>query len=192
MGYSIREIALKVLGGRVSHATVVNDIKEIKQRYNESILESRQALVRERLDLLRDIRQEAFEAWERSKENAEKRTTKMTPGLEALLKKRKRGARGRRDQKGQEVTTDQLKDMFISELTEVVEGRLPASEYMNIILKTVEQERALLGLDEALKVDMSVGSLNWSDLFPPPRAAEPVRVVDAPRLPPGHNGKGAG
>lgn len=178
MGYTLVEIAAD-LG--VSKVTVFHDVQLIKKRYRESQLEAHAALVREKLEVLRHVRREAFAAWERSKLDATRRTTRQSPSVVVDLG----GGKGtrRKGRRGSDPTPDQLKDMFVSEITEVVEGRLPASEYLSVILKTVEHERALLGLDEALKVNMSVATLNWSDLFPPetPREAEPVRVVDLPR-----------
>lgn len=185
MGYTLVEIAAD-LG--VSKVTVFHDVQLIKKRYRESQLEAHAALVREKLEVLRHVRREAYAAWERSKLDATRRTTRRSPvvsvdpddGSGGGGKGRKGKRKGRR---GSDPTPDQLRDMFVSEILEVVEGRLPASEYLSVILKTVEQERALLGLDEALKVNMSVATLNWSDLFPleTPREAEPVRVVDLPR-----------
>lgn len=187
MGYTLVEIAADL---NVSKVTVFHDVQLIKKRYRESQLEAHAALVREKLEVLRHVRREAFAAWELSKLDATRRTTRQSPSVVVDLD----GGKGtrRKGRRGSDPTPDQLRDMFVSEITDVVEGRLPASEYLGVILKTLEQERALLGLDEALKVNMSVATLNWSDLFPPPRPAEPVQVVDVPQLPPGRNGKGKG
>ena len=181
MGFTYREIAAKT---GISLPTIAKDLKAIKARYNEAHTLDRAAIIRERLDLLQDIKNEAFKAWERSKRDAIRRTTKKVPlreddggeGLKGSLKKKppKRG-KGRIPK---EPSTDELKRMFVTELTEVREGRLPASEYMNIVLKTIEQERALLGLDEALKVDLTgVGSF-WDALIVA-RQGSPVRGDDA-------------
>jgi AcrR family transcriptional regulator len=188
MGLSAYEIADR-LG--VSHTTVYHDIAEVKRRFNAAAMESHGAMVQEKLAILREVRKEAYAAWERSKQDTWKATTRKVP----VTLKEKPGGR-RTGRKPAEPAPDQLREMFTTELTEVREGRLPASEYMNIILKTVEQERAILGLDEALKIDLQDSGGFWDAVARTPVVqsdsddpieAEIVRV-DKTALPAHRNG----
>ena len=64
LGYSQREIAAKI---GVSCVQICYDLRTIRKRYARQAMEHTRELVGETLALLRDVRKEAHEAWERSK-----------------------------------------------------------------------------------------------------------------------------
>jgi predicted DNA-binding protein (UPF0251 family) len=132
-GCSQREIAA-ALG--VSHKQVWYDLERIRERYREATHHERHAKVEEKRAQLREARWEAWQAWERSKEDARKVVEEEPTGAE--------GGRGKR------VTT--------------VEGRLPDPAYLRAVLETLRDESALLGLDAPKQVDARV-SLNWDELW---------------------------
>jgi predicted transcriptional regulator len=131
-GYSQRQIA-RVLG--VDHSQVCYDLKVIRRRYQDTQLGERAALVAEKVEQYRELRAEAWAAWERSKEDATKRVEENTekPGFgedgDPLPGRRK--------------------------VTETAERRLPGAEYARVILETCEAERKLLGLDAPVKAEVS-------------------------------------
>lgn len=80
-GYSSRQIEAK-LGGRVSHVTVCQYLKEVAEGYRTSQLSSREQYVNEKLEQIRLLRMEAFAAWEKSK--LEVRSVKDEDGERSL------------------------------------------------------------------------------------------------------------
>lgn len=132
-GWSQNKIAKK-LG--VSQPQVCQDIKTIRERYKQEQMEHRAVYVREKINQLRVVMDEAWEAWERSKRDALKKVEEEgTTGEGGYSKTRKEKAR---------------KD--------------PANEYLKTIVECLKQERELLGLDEPTKVDANLNVINWDAL----------------------------
>jgi len=180
MGYPVRLIGEK-LG--VSHTQVVYDLKIVKRRYAETVLGSRNELVKERLEQIKDVCWEAVEAYEKSKVPATKVTTESEPERECpvcagegwVVRRRKAkpedvevgeaesGRRGIRFLPGGTLVEED-KVCFkcdgkgilggLIKKTEQVEERLPANQFLQTVLDTVKQTRDLLGLDAPKKVDM--------------------------------------
>jgi hypothetical protein len=101
------------------------DLKQIRERYKAATLASRQEQVMKVLAGIYHVREEAYAAYLKSMEPGEKTVTKTrtTPG-------------GISEEEAHEVV-----------------GQNPGNEYLQTILQTFKQERELLGLDEALKVE---------------------------------------
>lgn len=110
------------------HSTIQDDLAEIARRYNAITMLERGAEVQRKIAALRDVRKEAWLAWERSKENKERQIKeKISESLDGEGKP----------------TVDTLQRMKVVITTE---GQLPGSEYLAIILRTFEQEYDLLNL----------------------------------------------
>jgi hypothetical protein len=114
------------------------DLARIRRDYLKARQHERAALVEEKRQQLREARREAWDAWEKSKENARRVVQeKVQDG---------QGADGRQ----KTVTT--------------VEGQLPDPAYLRAVLETLRDESALLGLEAPKQVDARV-SLNWDELW---------------------------
>jgi len=122
--YEIKE-GLKDKGIDLSQGMISNYLKKIREEYREVMFLNRKEKVEEKLAQYREIRKEAWEAYDKSRENAEKEQEEF--GLDG-------------DMEGSEVRIKRI-------LT--TEGRLPDNAYLTTIMKTLESERALLGLDES-------------------------------------------
>ncbi len=154
-GYPSRAIAEK-LG--VHFNQVLYDLKIIKRRYAEATLEERHAKVMVKVAQLRETRREAWEAWERSKENAVK-TVK-----EKIVPAKDTDENDSSDGDGK-CSGGRMKVVITTE------GRLPANEYQTTILRALEQETDLLGL----KAPVKVAPMN-------PEGDEEYALTDAERL----------
>jgi hypothetical protein len=132
-GYSQRMIADDV---GVSQPTVGDYLKTIRARYIERQMEHRGAQVAEKRLQYRELRQAAWLAWERSKDDATRVVQEAgeSPG----------GANSKT------VTT--------------TEGRLPAVHYLQLVFSCLKAERELLGLDQPTKIDMRQMILDWDRL----------------------------
>lgn len=132
-GYSQNAIAKK-LG--VSQSQVNYDIKKVRERYKEEALEHHAVYVREKINQLRAVAQEAWEGWERSKKQA----------LEI------------REEEG---TTGEGGWSKTSKTKKRVSG---ACEYLRTILDCLKQEAELLGLEAPKRVDANMNVINWDAL----------------------------
>jgi hypothetical protein len=154
----------------VSQPTACHLLKKVRERYRESIPVEYAAKVGEVRALLRDVRREAWEAWERSKQDAHKEVRETAPGTARKLDKRGETLR-----------------QTIKRLRLIVtrEERLPASEFLHVILKTISMECELYGINaEKAPVNLLVNvnnsqpapAFDWTPL------TEPAEVVDATAL----------
>jgi hypothetical protein len=138
LGYPHWRIAQEI---GVSGVTITTYIKEIRERYKAATLQSRQEQVMKVLAGIYHVRQEAYEAYLRSRQDSEKVTqrTVTTPGG---------------------VTEEEAR---------VVAGQNPGNQYLQTILDTFKQERELLGLDEALKVEHTgTMTIDWHAMMQRP------------------------
>ncbi len=122
----IRRELKKSLDVSISQPMVSIYISRIKEEYKESAIEDRRVMVAEKLDEYREVIREAWAAWERSKEG-KRRTTKES---------------GEND-----------KGAYSKE--SVTEEEMRASEYLKIVMEGYRAIREMLGLDEAMRVDVS-------------------------------------
>lgn len=118
-GLSQQKIAEQV---GLSQPMVGRYIEKIRERYNTSAIANREALVQEKLAQYQELREEAFEAWQRSQ-----------TGLRLKV------AEG-------ELTPEKAE----------VQRRAGNVEFLRLIRDTYADERAMLGLDEAIKFEGKV------------------------------------
>jgi DNA-binding CsgD family transcriptional regulator len=127
-GYSQREIADRL---KISPSTVCADLKAIRDDYRTTRQADRAEHVALKLAQLREVCKEAWEAWDRSKDNKEK---EIKEKISNLAHQAEAGA------------VEKLKAVITTE------GRLPGNEYLRTILETLQDERELLGLDAPKKL----------------------------------------
>lgn len=175
-GYSVSDIAMMTNRSRNYISGV---LKVIYERYEETRVHSRQAMIQEHLDKLADVRMEAWKAWYASMSDEEKVQEEY----------------GHMDFDDPEVLAGP--DQILHKLKVIIskKGRLPENAYLSSILKTFEAERKLLGLD-APKAEAEVASsdvLDWNSLL---RGAALVTAISnqnhqqAPALPAPRNAIG--
>jgi len=142
MGFSPVEI-VRQFDGRVSLAEVTRDLKTIRQRFLDSMIEDRRVMAMEARELIRDVRRMALQAWFKSQEDAERLVSK-------------------------EKTTD---NGTTSEQTHIKTGQTGNPEFLKIINDTIERECKLMGLDEAIKIDLTSDGqrINWFEMTEPSR-----------------------
>jgi hypothetical protein len=145
MGFSISEIVTH-FDGRVSIDAVTKDLKTIRQRHLDSMIEDRRVKALQALEGIRDVRRMAYLAWMRSQQDAER-----------VIDKSK--------------TTDGSSS---SEQTHIRTGQTGNAEFLRILFDTWERECKLLGLDEAIKVDLSTDGnrINWYAMTEPTKYME--------------------
>jgi predicted transcriptional regulator len=124
----------------VSESQVAKYWKEIVAEYREDREDDIESAVFKKLEEYGEIKREAWEAWEKSKDPIEKElyeTVTSDFGVKTLARRYK-------------------------------EGRLPHSAYLEIIMSCIKEERVLLGLNPVKNVtgSMAIGgvSFDW-DLF---------------------------
>lgn len=133
-GYSQAEIA-KVIG--VSQPQISEDLKTIRQHYRQMANATYAEKVEEKRAQLREVRAQAWVAWEKSKKD---------------------GTRW-----AEEVTTSATGDR--TKTTDVKEGRLPDATYLRVIIETLRDESALDGLNQPQKLNIHANVIDWSELF---------------------------
>lgn len=147
---------------RVSEAQVSLWLRDLKQSWMHTQTGGRDELVNRKLRQFEQVRMEAWQEWERSKADIQRRVVTS-------------GSKGNATWDKEELVT---------------EGRVAAASFMNIILDTFKQERAMLGLDAEVKggdTRISVG-LNWQSVLMEARIqADPIGAlearINAPSLP---------
>lgn len=132
-------------GVQIAEMTGVTDsqvciwLAEQKESWRTSTVEGRDQLIAQKRAQYEEVRREAWMQWERSKEDLQKRV----------------------DASGTKGDTGWTKEELVTE------GRLAAKTFLDIILDTYRQERALLGIDAERKdggVQVNVG-LNWQNIL---------------------------
>lgn len=167
-GYTQRqigEVLKETFNLELAQTTISSYLKTIRTSYHKARMAEHADLVAEKLEQYREIRAEAWMAYERSKENRDKtvseyvmlpedtgiREAPVAGGLVGKLKALAERRLMKEMQKVKEIITR--------------EGRLPATSYLDLIMKTLEAERELLGLDEAKKIDVTQVSLPWDQIL---------------------------
>lgn len=140
--YSIREIRDEVMARlelpTLSTRTVWKDVQRLVKEYREFRLENTEEKVAQELARLDGIIREAWEMWEKSKQDFDKT-------------KRKQKGLPQRDEKGKE--TGEITTVYAEQKREHI--RVTGDpRYLDIILKAQEQRRKLLGLDK-LEVNLT-------------------------------------
>lgn len=162
-GYTQHEVRQKLEddhGVVVSQSMVAKYEKRVIERYQKLQVKLAAQTVEQKLEQLAEVRKEAWEAWERSKLDARKRTKEVTPAYDFV------------DSDG---TLRQSEERI--KIIRTVEGRLPSNQYLQTVLATIEQERAMLGLDERRAIDLNVQTVDWTELRKPVDFKDPVKAV---------------
>ena len=145
----------------VSQPQIAYDLRIIQTRYQRTQLDARGALVAEKLAQYRDIRREAWLAWERSKEDAGMVVEEFVDANESD-------------------STEGSERRIRRVVTKA--GRLPNNQYLQTIMATHKAERELLGLDPekpAAQNTLNVvvaGAEFWSGLAKQVAASMPLAV----------------
>lgn len=155
-GYGQFEIANLL---KVSQQTVSDYLKTIKERYRQSTLESQAYYVAEKLQQYREIRWQAWRAWERSEQDFIRRKTEK----ETIEIKPKKG-RAKKEDKG--MAERETHQQFADRIKRTLERteRLPHDGYLTLIKQTIDAECRLLGLDASIKVDLNNNIINWDEV----------------------------
>ncbi len=114
-------------------------LAEQKEAWRNSVVENREQLIAQKRAQYEEVRREAWMQWERSKDDLQKRV----------------------DASGTKGDTGWTKEELVTET------RLAAKTFLDIILDTYRQERALLGIDAERKdsgIQVNVG-LNWQNIL---------------------------
>lgn len=115
----------------VSRGQIVYDWKQVLARLQADRDKDAKATVAAKLEEYREVKAEAWAAWERSKEDKERRTAETVTETS-----------GGGEPPGQSRT----------KAVKQIEGRLPDHDYLNTVLKCLEAERELEGLDPPKKL----------------------------------------
>jgi hypothetical protein len=128
------------------------------------VMAQRAALTAEKRAQLRELRKEAWEAWERSKGDRQRVVTETRPG--ALCPKCKgqgKDARVKGRVCHQCSGTGRMKDS--KKVIQVHEGRLPSNEYLKTIIETLREEAELLQLTSPGSINTQVNVVAWDTLL---------------------------
>ena len=159
-----------------SKGQISKDLKIIRRRYNDSIVSSRAELVQEKLAQYKDILQEAWEEWERSKADTFRKVEEL---IKPFKPKRKEGDGEDADESTPLELSDEDRDRLIKvKETITTEGRLAEVAFLKVIADCLKAERDLLGLDEPKKVDSNstVNQFNWDMLTQVPAVGDTVNA----------------
>lgn len=177
-GWTQVEIATKI---GVSQKTISLYLKDIRRLWAENVTWEITEYVAEKLDQYREIRKEAWSAWERSKESY-KRTVTEKGHKRTLTVKLGEGPKGRRETPA---TADENKLVVLKRVL-TKEGRVPAVQFLQVVLETLEAERRLLGLDvlprknevgdRSAQAGVSQYSVDWQKLVE--LAGTPMLAMD--------------
>lgn len=129
-GYSHREIAVKL---KLSAQQVGIDVKTLMERCREESLNDIVAHRERILSEYREVKKEAWEAWEKSKNDRYKRT--------------------------EETSTSAIRSG--GRIIETTEEGLPSSEHLRTVMSCLTAERDILGVDAPKQVEARVETINW-------------------------------
>lgn len=112
------------------------DVQQIRKRFTKSLIKDYDSMVQEKIMHIREVMREAWEQWDRSKLDEET------------------------------VASQNMASQFGNATKESLsrKGRTGDVGYLNLILRCIESERVLLGLDKPKKVDIRGAVLDWDKL----------------------------
>lgn len=154
-GFTQSEIADEL---QLSTVTVGKMQRELRIKYAEVVAGSTTEMLTEKLEQYREIRKEAWRAWEKSKKDNKKIVEEFQKPF--IQDKKGYNSTGLSRIKSLENQMEKLKEVITRE------GRLPGADYLNLVMKTLEAERELLGLDEPKQIDLRAHVFNWDALLP--------------------------
>lgn len=162
---------------RVTVGMVWKWVEELRRRWREVQESSVDDLIQEKVEQLTEIIKEARDAWERSKADTCKKTEEWSPALDQVEEEQepKRKYKGKQRVpsvvgKGGELQPLPEHQMVLLKKMIVTEGRLPASEYLNIIKDCYKEICRLKGLYPAEKRDVTMQTLDWTALLETPQS----------------------
>lgn len=155
--HEIRKALAATFGLKVGQPMVSIYLKEIRTNYVREQSEQRAELVAEKIEQYREVRREAWAAWERSKKNSTRKVSersppppqKEVPDERGMVGKFKGGFK-RKDAAEPAESLRLLKEIVTQE------GRLPANEYLATVMKTLDAECKLLGLEPEVVTQQQV------------------------------------
>lgn len=168
----------------VSEPQVYYDMRAVRKRWSEQRAPERSEALNEKLAQYAAIREVAWQGYEKSMQDAERVVEEYGAVVESKKDKGENGRNGNGRPKvfddippnAPEITIlpgmkgnrnpQASMDRSLEKLRRIIttEGRVPANTFLETILKTLQAERQLLGLDEAVKLDITSKSLNF-DIF---------------------------
>jgi hypothetical protein len=158
-GYTVTAIA-GIVG--VSKQQVSYDLKRIRERHLKASIAERAAMVAEKLEELRDIRAQAWQAWEESLGH-------MADELVKKVLDRIKDEIERCSTLGDKIDLDALDGIRV----EV--AKKPNMESLRVILACIRQERELLALDSAKTTPVHASKLGWDALLRDMQCPSPER-----------------
>lgn len=155
-GYTQREIAERL---KVSQPQISYDLKVLRERYGTNQQMSVTAKREQQRQRLLDVLHEAWESWERSKQN----TMEVTDEYVVPYAKAKPGDG---DSAGATDTDNGTppSNPVLRKRTKVRKQRLPDTGYINVALKAMSMLNDLDGLEAPKRVENSNLNLNWDML----------------------------
>ena len=151
---AIRDAIPETFGIPISLSSVKHYLNVIKEQYRKSMLATQAELVAEKAQQYADIRLECWKAYELSMADREQVTTEYVN--ESMLSLQ---AGSRRNADGEQGRTlvDDLKQM---RRVVVQEGRIPANTFLQLILRTLEAECELFGINAAKVLDVNMKTVS--------------------------------
>lgn len=131
----------------VTQPTVSDYLKQLRTQYASSKLANREELINEKIEQLKEVRREAWEAYERSKADYRKKVREKAPKLEEdegkkpKLKLHVGKGTNRNPDKGEVEESMRLLRVIVTR-----EGRLPSDAFLKVVIQTIEAEAKLQGL----------------------------------------------
>lgn len=136
----------------------------IRRMYDDYLVPQRegvQAYIAEKVDQLREVRAEAWAAWEASK--ADTVRTAEEEVLPRAGKDRDEGRNGGgKNGKGKGKEAEFRAELVKVKRVVVKEGRLPSNAFLQTILQTLEEEAKYLGLDIAAEAEKAAKGVHWT------------------------------
>jgi len=175
-GYTQQQIREKLKSDvklEVSVPMVCNYVKEIRKRYAATTQETHAALVAEKVEQFNEVIREAWDAYERSKEDVQKRHVKRdlrkVPKDAPVEKVRSKNTRFKS-------TEQEIEEILkVVQVMTMREGRLPANEFLLTIIRAHELQMKLLGVLDSSTVNnntVNVLNVDWAAM------AERSPIVD--------------
>lgn len=186
-GYQPHRIAEK-LG--VIPQIVSQDIEWNRVRIKNTSEVAKSDSLRDKIEQIHDVREQAWEAFEASFRS------KKTKRTESVPIPQKKGKDGRKAPRMMHDTLVRIKEVV------TLEGRLPSSEFLRIVLETLTAECKLLGLfptEDDGKGKDGIVQVDWKEFYRPritrvdvadPVEAEIAKVESLVPKPPSENGNG--
>lgn len=188
--YRISEMMPALMGVTLSQPMVSVYLKQIREAYRKVQLQSQAELVAEKLEQYRELRAIAWDAYEKSLGDEERKQEEFVPPPQPKPGDRRKGFTPDPPPPPRGSAADILRRL---KLIVTRTGRLPANEYLTTVLKTLEAERTLLGLDQAQKLNVAqtTVSVNWGSGTPAPAPRPAIeaeidelsKLLPAPKVP---------